>query len=146
MDMEISLVRYNLINFFQVLLYSRPLYPTSTLLIKIVEALLSSESEPDEKMKKRVDWIYENTHEEVMSDLPTIEYAVYTNLHNSLNLNRQIEIRGKSFYLIELYKYLNEIEKELTQVVIKISKKYSFDIPISTTSKEKDTQKIDLEI
>jgi hypothetical protein len=128
---ELSLIRYNLVNFFSVLLYSRPLYPTSTLLIKIIEALLSSESDPDKKLRERVDWIYENTHEKVNEPLSIIEYVVFTNIQKSFNLNRTVEIKGKEFYLIELYKYLNQIEKELAQIAIKIAKKYSFEIPVS---------------
>lgn len=129
MDTEISLIRYNLINFFQTLMYSRPLAPTSTLLIKIVEALLSSEPEPDQKLRERVDWIYENTHPDIMKHLSIVEYAVYRNFGESLN--REIEIGNKTFYIIELYKILNQIEKELTNIVIKITKKYTFEIPLS---------------
>jgi hypothetical protein len=147
-DSELSLIRYMTINFFQVLLYSRPLYPTSTLLIKLVEALLSAESEPEEEIKKKVDWIYENTHKLVMKPLSIVEYAVYTNIQKSFNLNREIEIGGKSYFIIELYKYLNEIEKELTQIVVKISSKYSFEIPMGMMmgmgSKTGDSQSISI--
>jgi len=148
MDTELSLIRYNLINFFSVMMYSRPLYPTSTLLIKLVEALLSSENTPDEAIRTRVDWIYENTHKSVMKPLSIVEYAVYTNIQKSFNLNREIEIGGKSYYIIELYKYLNEIEKELAQLVIKIGKKYTFEIPINSmmggVGKMGDTQTISI--
>jgi hypothetical protein len=96
----------------------------------MVSALLSAESEPDEETKKRVNWIYENTHKLVMKPLSIVEYAVYTNIQKSFNLNREIEIGNKSYYIIELYKYLNEIEKELSEIVIQIARKYSFEIPV----------------
>lgn len=146
-DSELSLIRFCTIQFFQILMYSRPLYPTSTLLIKMVSALLSAESEPDEEMHKRVDWIYENTHKSVMKSLSIVEYAVYTNIQKSFNLNREIEIGGKSYYIIELYKYLNEIEKELSEIVIQIARKYSFEIPVGMMGgigKTGDTQSISI--
>ena len=111
----------------------------------MVSALLSAESEPDEEMHKKVDWIYENTHKSVMKPLSIVEYAVYTNIQKSFNLNREIEIGGKSYYIIELYKYLNEIEKELSEIVIQIARKYSFEIPVSGMfggTKTGDTQSI----
>lgn len=150
MNTELSLIRYNLINFFQVLMWSKPLYPTSTLLIKIVEALLSSENNPDEKIRERVDWIYANTHDKVRQPLSIVEFVVFTNIQKSFNLQRQVEIGRNQYYLIELYKYLNEIEKELSQIAIQIAKKYTFEIPITnfmspqSGKQEGDSQSIGL--
>jgi len=125
---ELSLVRFNTINFFSILLNSRPFNPISTLLIKIVQSLIASEPEPDENNKKRVKWIYENTHEKVNENLSIIELAVFKNLDKGLN--RELDVGNKTFTLIELYKYLDEVSLELTEIVVKIAKNYSLDIPL----------------
>lgn len=122
---EISLIRYGLNNYFFILINAMPFKPISTLLIKLVEALISSEPEPDEKMMARIKWIYEHTHKEIMKPLPIIELAVFKNLDKGLN--RELEIGGDSYYLPNLYKYLDEISKELTNIVISIAKKYSIE-------------------
>jgi hypothetical protein len=44
-------------------------------------------------------------------------------------LSREIDIGDKCFSIIELYKYLDEVAKELSTIVIKIAKKYAVDIP-----------------
>lgn len=137
MEAELSLIKFNVLNFFSVLLNSRPFQPTSSILLKVVEALISSENEPDEKMRKRVSWLYENTHERVNENLSIVELAVFKNLDRGLN--KEIEIHDKSFYLVELYKCLEELSKELTQIVVEISKKYSLDIPISAFQGMKQT-------
>jgi len=140
---ELSLIRFNCFNFFSVLLNSRPFQPISTLLIKLVEAIITSEPEPDEKIKARVKWIYENTHEEVEESLPIIELAVFKNLDRGLN--REIDVGEKTHSLIILYKYLDEVAKELSTIVIQIARKYSIDIPLSNMMGGGGTQKISLE-
>jgi len=144
-ESSLSLIRFNLVNFFSVLINSRPLQPNSAILIKIVESLISAEPTLDEemgKLKKRVDWIYENTHEKVNENLAIVELAVYRNLYGKLN--REIEIGDNSYTIAELYKYLDEVSKELAIIVIKIGKKYSIDIPLSLYGGSQ-SQKISLE-
>ncbi len=125
---ELSLIRFTTMNFFAVLLQSRPFQPISTLLIKIVNSLLSSEPEPNQENKKRLDWIYENTHKEVNENLSIVELAVFKNLDKGLN--REIDIGDKTFSLTALYMYLDEVALELSHIVISIAKKYSIDIPV----------------
>jgi hypothetical protein len=117
-------------NFYAVLLNTRPFQPTSSLLIKLVESLIASEPEPDVKNQKRLDWIYANTNKAVEVSLPIVELAVFKNLDRGLS--REIEIGDKTFHLVELYKYLDEISKELATMVISIAKKYSIDIPMNS--------------
>lgn len=128
MDAELSLIRFTTINFFSVLLNSRPFQPISTLLIKIVNSLIASEPEPDKENKKRLDWIYENTHERVNEPLSIVELAVFKNLDRGLS--RELELGDKTFTLVELYKYLDEVALELSGIVISIARKYSIDIPV----------------
>ena len=114
--------------YFAILISSRPFSLISTLLIKIVEALINSEPEPDKKIMNRIKWIYENTNEKVEAHLSIVELVVFRNLDKGVN--KEIEIGEKTFYLAELYNYLDEISKELTNIVIEIAKKYSLDIPM----------------
>lgn len=129
---DLSLVRFTCMNFYAVLLQSRPFQPISTLLVKIVNSLISCEPEPDKENKKRLDWIYENTHDKVKEPLSVIELAVFKNIDRGLS--REIDIGNKTFTLTELYKILDEVALELTGIVINIAKKYSIDIPVSALS------------
>lgn len=128
MDGDLSLIRFCTMNYFAVLLQSRPFFPISTLLIKIVSSLISAEPEPNEKDRKRVTWLLRNTHKKVMQDLSIVELAVFRNLDRGLN--REIDFDDKTFTLTELYMYLDEVAVELTNIVIGIAKKYSVDIPV----------------
>jgi hypothetical protein len=132
MPEELSLIRFSVVNFFSILINSRPFQPIASLLLKMVEAIIYSEPEPDKKNLDRLKWIYNNTHKEVEESLPIVELAVFKNLERGLN--REIDIGNKSFYLVELYKYLDEISKELSNIVIEIAKKYSLDLPINMTN------------
>jgi hypothetical protein len=132
MPEELSLIRFSVINFFSILINSRPFQPIASLLLKMVEAIIHSEPEPDNKNLDRLKWIYSNTHKEVEESLPIVELAVFKNLERGLN--REIDIGNKSFYLVELYKYLDEISKELSNIVIEIAKKYSLDLPLNMTN------------
>lgn len=127
---DLSLVKFHCTNFFAILLNTRPFFPISTNLIKIVENLIQSEPEPDSKHKKRVQWIYENTHERVNKNLAIVELAVFKNLDKGLN--REISIGMKDFPLTMLYKYLNEVNSELALIVTAIAKKYSVEIEMTS--------------
>lgn len=125
---DLSLIRFNVANFFAVIMNSRPFQPISSLLIKLVSAIISSEPTPDKKRVERLDWIYKNTHKKVMESLAIVELAVFKNIDRGLN--REIEIGDNTYYLTELYKYLDEVALELTATVIAVSKAYAIDIPI----------------
>jgi hypothetical protein len=128
-------------NYWAVTISTRPFQPTSTLLIKLVEALISSEPEPDEKHRKRVRWIYEHTHRKVNMHLSIVELAVFKNIDKGLNC--EIELGENTFYLTELYNILDEISKELSNIVIEIAKKYAFDVPTLNIGKGVQSISID---
>jgi hypothetical protein len=125
---ELSLIRFNVTNYYAVLINAMPFQPIGSKLIKLVESLIHSEPEPDKENLARLKWLYKNTHKNVMVMLPLVELAVYKNLDRGLS--REIEIYDKPYYLTELYNYLDELTSELTQIVISIAKKYSIDIPL----------------
>jgi hypothetical protein len=131
-DGELSIIRYGVISYFQLLLNSNPFSPSHTKLINLVIALISCEPEPDNKNLERINWIYNNTHEKVNVPLAIIELAVYRNLDKGLN--RELDIGNKTFVLTELYRYLNEVTVELSKIVVGVAKKYSVDIPIFSSS------------
>jgi hypothetical protein len=135
---DLSLIRFTTMNFFAVLLQSRPFQPISTLLIKIVYSLISSEPEPNKDDRKRLDWIYGNTHKEVKEPLSIVELAVFKNLDRGLN--REIDLGDKTFTLTALYSYLDEVALELSSIVISIAKRYSIDIPIQALGSMQTTQ------
>lgn len=135
---ELSLIRFGVFNFFSVLITARPFQPISSLLIKLVEAIISAESEPDLEIKKRLTWLYEHTHKEVDENLAIVELAVFKNLDKGLN--REIEIGNKDYTLVQLYKYLDEISKELSNSVVLIAKKYSIDMPLMNLGKSQEVR------
>lgn len=142
MQDDLSLIKFGVINYFALLLNSRPFQPISTLLIKLVESLIASEPDKDEEKMDRLKWIYDNTHEKVKCNLPLVELAVFKNLDRGLN--REIELGDITFYLTDLYKYLDEVSKELTTMVIEIAKKYSIDIPIQALGSQTIGNKINI--
>lgn len=128
MDSSLSLIRFNVLNFFYIVINSRPFYPTTTVLAKLVDSIISSETEPDAEMMKRVQWIRQFTHDSINMPLSVVELLVFKNLHG--NLNREIEIGENNFYLIELYSILDEVVIELTRFVVEIGKRYSMEFPV----------------
>jgi hypothetical protein len=142
-EQELSLIRFCVINFFGVLLNTRPFQPTATLLIKLVKALINAEPTPDEKVKARVKWIYENTHSKVETHLSIVELVVFRNLEKGVN--KEIDLGNKTFHLSELYNILDEISTELTTIVINTAKKYSIDIPMGIGAFQQQPVKISLE-
>jgi hypothetical protein len=122
-----SIIKYEFANFHQIVMTSRNIYPNPSLLAKLVLSMIEAESEPDTEMKERVNWIYENTHKEVMEHLSIIELVVIRNIMGSLN--KEIEIGSKNFTLTQLVRYLDELSAELMKMVVKIGKKYSLEMP-----------------
>jgi hypothetical protein len=143
MDSELSLIKFCFMNYWAVTISTRPFQPTSTLLIKLVEALISSEPDPDPKHKERVKWIYNHTHKIVNIPLSTVELVVFKNIDKGLNC--EIDLDDKSFYLFELYNILDEISKELSNIVIEIAKRYSLDIPMLSSMGKSQLISIDME-
>jgi hypothetical protein len=137
------LTQFGVLNFWAVVIQSRPFQPISTTLIKLVQALINSEPEPDPLHQERIKWIYANTHEKVNVPLSIIELAVFRNLDR--NLNKELDIGDKCFNLTELYKYLDEVTMELSEIVIEIAKKYNIDMPMANFSQGKAQQNIGFE-
>jgi hypothetical protein len=103
--------------------------PIASLLLKIVDSLIASETEPDKKHHEKIKWIYNHTHENVMIPISIVELAVFRSLHKGLNY--EIEIDDRTFRLIDLYKFLDDTIFEMTKTVVDIAKKYSVDMPFS---------------
>ena len=127
MDSSLSLIRFNVLNFFYTVMNSRPFFPTTTTLYKLVHSVITAENQPDEVMRERLKWIGEHTHEEIDMPLPIVELMVFRNLYG--NLNREIEIGENNFYLIELYNILDQVTTEMTSFIVTIGKKYNFEMP-----------------
>jgi hypothetical protein len=129
---ELSLIRFNVLNFHHLIMTTHQFQPVFTKLLKIVNALINSEPQIDEEVKTRLIWIKDHTHEKIDLPISQIEYAVFNNMPNMKNFSREIDIKNRSFNLIFLYKVLDDISFELTDIVINIAKKYSIDMPFIT--------------
>lgn len=125
----LSLVHYNVTAFFSTVLNNAPFIPVFTKQHKIVESLINAEPKPDTELLKRINDIYQTTHKKVNLKLPTTELIVFKNLDKGLN--REVDINGKTFHLIQLYEYLDEVSLEFSRIVTGIAKKYNIDIPFN---------------
>jgi hypothetical protein len=125
-DSDLSLIKFGIYNYFSVLLNHRVFEPVSTLQLKLVESLINSESIPDKDILNRLNWINSNTHKDVMENLSIVELLTFRNIDKGVS--KEVEINNKTFTLAVLYNYLDEVSKELTQMVIKICKKYNVDM------------------
>lgn len=125
-------------SFWAVLMSNSFLAPNYTDLIRLTEAMILSEQEPDIQLLQEVYDIYDSTDPDLNINLASLEMLVFHQLHHpTSSLNKELEIDGKSYKLIDLYKYLDKCNQKLVRIVIEIAKKYSLDIPMgmSTTSK-----------
>lgn len=132
---SISLIKFCFMNYWSVVIQSRPFQPTSTLLVKLVESLINSEPDPDPMHLKKVKWISKHTHEKIDEELAIVELAVFRNWDKGLNC--EITFGSKTYLMIELYSILNDISQELSTIVIEIAKKYSLEIPFANFQNQK---------
>lgn len=140
MSEELSLVRFFAVQFFNILTRSNIFTPVSTHLVKILECLIKSEKDPEPDMVERIKWLRDNTHLKVKKPLSVIELAVFRNLNRTLN--GELEISDKTFQMVDLYRYLDEVVVEMTLMVVVIAKKYSFDMPLNLGSFGKVTDNV----
>jgi hypothetical protein len=127
---ELSLVKFFFTNIYAVIINARPFTPTASTLIKLLIGLVESEPEKDKELLNKVFWIYNNTHEKLKTPLTIVEKAVYMNIGKSLI--SEVNFEHKSFTLIELHRYLDDIGKFVGEESVKIAKKYNLDIPLMT--------------
>lgn len=135
---QISLIQFHVTNFYAVLMNRVPFSPTYMTLWSLARALVNAEQTQDPESRKKLEWIYKNTHEKVEIPLPTIELAVFRNIEKGIN--RDIDITDKNFSLIELYKYLHDVAVTLSDMVDEIAKKYNIDIPFNFQSRPTSLQ------
>jgi hypothetical protein len=124
---ELSLLKFGIYNFFAVLMGRQIFTPSATVLCKIAKSIINAEPEPNKELLKQVDTIYTKTHEKVKENLAIVELAVFKNIDRGLN--REIQIGDKEFTIVELYRYLDEVSLRLTDIVVGIAKRYTFEIP-----------------
>jgi len=112
--------------------------PNFTDLVRLTEAMIMFEPEPDKEALKKVHEIYEYTDSEVNFPLGKLEFVVFYQINvGQAGLNKEIEIDGKYWKLLDLYGFLDKTNQKLVEIVVAIAKKYSLEIPInaSTTAK-----------
>ena len=124
---ELSLLKFGIYNFFAVLMGRQIFTPSATVLCKITRSIINAEPEPNKEFLEEVHKIYTKTHEKVNENLAIVELAVFKNIDRGLN--RTIEIGDKEFTIVELYRCLDEVSLRLSNIVVSIAKKYTFEIP-----------------
>lgn len=136
--MEISLMQYFTNLFFHMLMSNRIWEPNVTDLCRLSEALLLSEHEEHrdndwKNMMKEINYIYENTHEDIKTHLAIIELSYFKNMQRGLNQN--IEITSNEGIVREyntptLYKYIDMVPQRLVRIIMKVASKYALEIPL----------------
>lgn len=130
---ELSLIQFQTTNFFALMMSHRPFTPITTNLMKIARSLIMSNDSIDKKYIEKIKWIELNTHEKLKLKLSAVELVVFKNLNQ--NLNREVEIGRKTYNLIDLYTYIDEVIRQLSDIVTEIVKDYSVDIPLGALNK-----------
>lgn len=127
----ISMIQFAFHSFWAVLMSNRLTEPNYTDLVRITELLILTEAEPNQEYLDKVHWLYENTDEDIMIPLAQLEMLVFYQLHQpNASLNKEVEINDKSYKLIDLYGHLDRVNGKLVTIVVDISRKYNFEIPI----------------
>lgn len=129
--MEISGIQFIIVNFFHVLMSNTLLSPNYTDMVRLAESLCFLEPELDGKMLEKLDYIYLHTDSEINIGLAELEMLVFYQLQSGAGLNKEIEINDKSYKIIELYKHLDNVNKQLVPMVVNIMKKYNVDIAVN---------------
>lgn len=111
--------------------------------------MILSEEVPNQKHLEDVHYLYDNTDDEIRIPLAQLEmlvcnktlivfYQDFYQLHQAnTGLNKEIEINGKSYKIIDLYGHLDRVNGKLVEIVVSISKIYNFDIPLGLASSNK---------
>lgn len=124
-----SIMQYLFMSFWTTLM-SRTIYtPNYTILVSITLGLLENEQEPNAKNIKHLKWVYEHTNTHIDLNVAQLETLVFHHIKLGSGLNKELDINGTPYKIIELIKDLDAIVHLLVNLVIGISKKYSLDIP-----------------
>lgn len=122
-------MQYLFMSFWSTLM-SRTIYtPNYTILVSITLGLLENEQEVNSKNIKDLKWISEHTSSELDLNVSQLETLVFHHIKLGSGLNKELDINGKTYKIIDLIKELDSIVQKLVHLVIDISKKYSLDIP-----------------
>lgn len=130
-----SLIQFAFVNFFSVLTSNRLLDPTFSDLCRLAEVMAYAEPTPDKKIIEEIHWYYDYTHEELMIPLAQTEMLTFFQLTRGQGgLNKEIDINGRCFKLIDLYGYMDKVNQNLTKIVVDIAKRYNMEIPMGMSA------------
>ena len=132
-----SILQFSFMSFYHVLMSNTLTSPNFTDLVRMTETMILAEPQPREDLLNQVRRIYEITDDELNLPLASVEMLVFYQLQPGAGLNKEIEIDGKNYKIIDLYYHLDRINGRLIEIVVEISKKYNLDIPLSTSNSTK---------
>lgn len=125
---DLSLIKFGVLNFFSLVMNRSLFSPVITSMCEIVKAVIEAETTPDEDLKKKIEFIYRNTNEQIKQPLALVEVAVFRNMDKGLN--KEISFENGDFCIAELYKALDNIRWDLVSIVTGIIKKYTLEMPL----------------
>lgn len=126
-----SIMQFTFLSFWSVLMSNSFTQPNYTDLIRLTEAMLLCEAETDQESLDKVHYIYEHTNDKIDFPLGQLEFLVFYQINIAqAGLNKEVEINGQSWKIIDLYGFLDETNQKLVEIVIRISKRYNLDVPL----------------
>ena len=126
-----SILQFCFVSFFSILMSNRLSEPVFTDLCRMTEAMLYAEPELDEEKLEEVNYIVQHTDEEIDMPLASLELLTFHQIQTQHGgLNKEIDIDGKSYKIIDLYRHLNAVNRKLVEIIVGISKKYNLEIPV----------------
>lgn len=102
--------------------FSTPNYYDLTLMAK---ALILAETPIDRALLAKVEFIEENTNEELKIPVSVIDFMISRNFHKPFS--QELSVYGKDLTITELHYHANRVLAQLIPIIVEISRKYSLE-------------------
>jgi hypothetical protein len=119
--------------------------PNYTDLMQITRSLILAEGDVKEKLLEEINFIEDNTSEDVNIPLSVIELCVYQNRQRGTQY--EVTLYEKQYTISELHRICNHVIGRLCRIVISIAKRYSLEVEFRGESDaSKKMQNMELKI
>jgi len=117
-----------IMRFYDVLTHTTFGTPNFTDLMRLAESVLNKEPEKNAKQIKELEEL-NNKVPGVGLDLAKLELVFFKNIDKGIS--GEVEIKGKTYTMGDLYMHLQFVLKELTRIISKVAYEYDLDIPLT---------------
>lgn len=107
--------------------------------LNLCQDIIKAEDTPDPSLQEKLDWIKKHTTENL--NIPFMIVETFVSKYSTMPLTSTIEVpttetrpkRYKEYELIDLIIEMKKAYEDMREIVTKIAKKYSIDIPFMKT-------------